>query len=234
MCGRFVYINIDGIGVRFRLVGGGRDKSELQLAFGDFGPPRSSYNVAPTQTIPVVTNVDGQRRLELMRWGLIPSWWKQVDPPKSSFNARDDRLTGRGMWSGPFRRRRCLVPANGFYEWTGEKGSRRPLFIHRRDGDLFAFAGLFDTWVSPEGSMISSCAIITTSPNSLMEPVHNRMPVILDEEQEAVWLDPLSDRPQDLLRHVQPREWPEFEAYPVSIAVGNVRNNSPELIERVA
>ena len=184
---------MSGIGVRFRV-----------KVTGDT-PPAPRFNVAPTQTIQTVTNEDGTRRLEQMRWGLIPAWAKSANQIRSSFNARDDKVTTSGLWKRPLQRSRCLIPANGFYEWTGPRGDRRPQLIRLNGGALFGFAGIFDTWRNREtDEVVRSCAIITTSPNEIMEPIHDRMPVILDGEAEALWLDPATEDPDRLVSLLRP------------------------------
>ncbi|MFW6174741.1 MAG: SOS response-associated peptidase [Chloroflexota bacterium] len=222
MCGRFVLVDVDGLGIRFKV-----------MTQAGPVPTRARYNIAPTQGIIAVTAEDGERRLEEMRWGLIPAWAKPEKIPRNTINARDDRLTSSGLWKRPLRRHRCLIPANGFFEWKGPKSARQPLYIHLRDDRLFAFAGLYDTWESPEGETVRSAAIVTTEPNQLMEPIHNRMPAILDEEAEALWLDPKTEDPERLMSLIRPHPSEEMEAYPVSSKVNSPRNDSPELLEPV-
>jgi putative SOS response-associated peptidase YedK len=191
-------------------------------------PVFESYNIAPTQRALIVTNRDGERDMEIARWGLIPSWWRESTPPKmATFNARDDKLGDSGMWRGPIRHKRCLVPANGFYEWTGEKGRRVPHWIHREGGVQFAFAGLYDDWTNPEtGEAVTSYTIITTSPNRFMEPIHDRMPVILDPESHALWLDPATDSLDGVRHLLEPEEWDGFTEYQVA----PLKGDGPELI----
>lgn len=192
-------------------------------------PVFESYNIAPTQMAPIITNRDGQRDLEIARWSLIPSWWREPNPPKfATFNARDDKLASSSMWKGPVRHKRCLVPASGFYEWTGPKGGRVPHFIHREGMQLFAFAGMYDDWTNPEtGEAVTSYTIITSEPNDFMQPIHNRMPVILDREAESLWLDPTKDSLHGVRHLVEPREWPEFSEYEVA----PLKGDGPELVE---
>ena len=195
---------------------------------------KPSYNIAPTTFNPIVTtDEEGRRQVEMARWGLIPFWWKEDTPPKfSSFNARDDKLTS-GTWREPAKRSRCLVPANGFYEWTGPKGKRVPHFIHHPGSDgapeLFAFAGLADTWTNPEsGEVVRSYAIITSEPNEIMKPIHNRMPVVLqDTETWALWLDPATTALEGVKHLLEPADWHGFNEY----AVASLRGNGPELVE---
>ena len=222
MCGRFTLIDVTGLGLRFR----------VQVT-GDT-PPAPRFNIAPTQMIPTITNEDGTRRLEQMRWGLIPAWAKSANQIRSSFNARDDKVASSGLWKRPLQRTRCLIPADGFYEWTGPRNARRPQLIRLKSGSLLGFAGLFDTWQDRDsGDMIRSCAIITTGPNELMEPIHDRMPVILDTEGEALWLDPATEDPDRLVSLLRPYPSEEMETYPVSTAVNSSRDDRQEMIDPV-
>lgn len=222
MCGRFILVDVTKLGLRFR----------VQVT-GETAPvPR--FNIAPTQSIWTITNEDGTRRAEEMRWGLIPAWAKSANQIRSSFNARDDKVATSGLWQRPLASTRCLIPASGFYEWTGPKGDRKPQLIRLKGGGLLGFAGIFDTWQNKEtGETVRSCAIITTGPNSLMEPIHDRMPVILDAEAEALWLDPATEDPSRLTALLQPYPAEEMEAYPVSTIVNSARGDSLEMIERV-
>lgn len=235
MCGRFVLINSSDLRIRFRaLVQDGPDPGR------GYDPVRpgddrliSRYNIAPTQmVVTVTTNRDGQRRLEWMKWGLIPYWAKAGDLPRNTINARADRLTQSGIWKRPLARNRCLIPADGYYEWTGPKTARRPLLFRRRDGGLFAFAGLFDRWTDPEGHVVRTCAIVTTGPNPLAEEVHDRMPAMLGEEAESLWLDRQTEDADRLLAVLGPYPAELMESYPVSPAVNSVANESPELVAR--
>jgi putative SOS response-associated peptidase YedK len=222
MCGRFILIDVTELGVRFRVQVTGETA------------PLQRFNIAPTQLIRTITNEYGTRRAEDMRWGLIPAWAKFPNQIRSSFNARDDKVANSGLWKRPFARTRCLIPANGFYEWTGPKGDRKPHLIQLKGGGLLGFAGLFDTWQNKEtGETVRSCAIITTGPNSLMEPIHDRMPVILDAEGESLWLDPETEDPSRLTALLQPYPAEEMEAYEVSTIVNSARGDSPEMIQQV-
>ena len=176
MCGR--YSLIAGIG-------------ELQERFDFDGPelthvPR--YNIAPTQMALSVTN-GGRRRGSYMRWGLIPSWAKSASVGSRMINARAETLAERPSFRTALQRRRCLVLADGFYEWQGKGSSKRPMRITTASGEPFAFAGLWDGWRDPKGEVVRSCTIITTSANQLLSPIHDRMPVILTRELEPLWLD---------------------------------------------
>ena len=191
-----------------------------------------SYNVAPQSLQPVVKldSETGERELTVMRWGLIPFFAKDAKIAYSTINARAETVATSPVFREPMKRRRCLVPATGFYEWQAlDKKSKQPWAIELADGNLFAFAGLWDRWKDKaKGQPMETYTIITTDPNELLEPIHNRMPVILSPQDYSRWLDPgePSQLPIDLLR---PYPAEEMRAWKVSAAVGNVRNNGPEL-----
>lgn len=191
-----------------------------------------SYNVAPQSLQPVVRldSETGDRELTIMRWGLIPFFAKDAKIAYSTINARAETVATSPVFREPMKRRRCLVPATGFYEWQAlDKKSKQPWAIELADGNLFAFAGLWDRWKDKAtGQPMEAYTIITTDPNELLKPIHNRMPVILSPQDYSRWLDPgePSQLPIDLLR---PYPAEEMRAWKVSAAVGNVRNNSPEL-----
>jgi putative SOS response-associated peptidase YedK len=190
------------------------------------------YNIAPTQEVLVLRS--GKQNAQFLRWGLVPFFWKQPKLPPASFNARDDKLLESGMWRTSFHRKRCLIPADGFYEWRKDGKVRIPMRIVLKNHKPFAFAGLWDEWTNPETKdKMRSCTIITTAPNSLMAAIHDRMPVILPPSDYAPWLDPANDNPQTLMEFIGPYPPEEMDAYQVSDAVGNVRNTGPELIEPV-
>lgn len=191
-----------------------------------------SYNVAPQSVQPIVrrNSETGQKELTIMRWGLIPFFAKDGKIAYSTINARAETVTTSPMFREPMKRRRCLVPATGFYEWQAlDKKSKQPWAIELANEDIFAFAGLWDRWKDKEsGQPIETYTIITTDPNELMEPIHNRMPVILSPKDYTRWLDPGEPNrlPIDLLR---PYPAEKMKAWKVSAEVGNVRNNFPEL-----
>ena len=235
MCGRFVLIQVGQLEVRFTAIirYPSEYRPDLTIMPSFLDQPR--YNVAPTQQILTVTNEDGERVIEPMRWGLIPSWAKDGQTLPLNINARDDKVATGGFWRRPLRRQRCLVPADGYYEWTGTKANRTPVFVRRKDERLFAFAGLFDTWLHPNtGEATRSCAIVTTSPNSSLERIHNRMPAILSTEAEALWLDPLTQDPGPLESLIHPYPDEELEHFPVDKSVNSARSQGPALISRAA
>ena len=219
MCARFTVSNSQGMAARLQVVG-----EKLELV------PR--YNVAPSQVVPVVVLKDADRTLQIQRFRLIPAWSKEGPPKYATFNARAEDIEQKATYRRPFQRQRCLVPADGFYEWKQEGKSKIPMHIRLRDGGLFAFAGVYDRWTHPEtGDPIGSFALITTRPNDLIRPIHNRMPVILAPEAEDIWLDPDCTDVELLKSLLRPYPPDAMEAYPVSPAVNRPANDSPALIE---
>jgi putative SOS response-associated peptidase YedK len=212
------------------------DADDVQSSFGVTPPPGGfppRYNIAPTQPVAVVTN-DGRNRAELFVWGLIPSWAKDPAIGHKLINARAETLAEKPSFRSAYKRRRCLILADGFYEWRKDGKVKQPMYIHLKSGEPFAFAGLWEVWHSPLGDEIPSCTIITTEPNDLMAPIHNRMPVILPRDAYLEWLDP-AERPAEKLQgFLRPYPAAAMEAYPVSTAVNNPRADSPECIVRVA
>ncbi len=189
-----------------------------------------SFNVAPTQNVAVVLN-NGARRLASMRWGLVPSW--ATDPAIGSrlINARAETLIAKSAFKDAFKARRCLVLADGFYEWQKRGGAKIPLFIHLEPERSFAFAGLYETWTPPLGEPLITCTIITTEPNDLVRPIHDRMPVILPKGAEDLWIDPGIEDHVRLLDLLQPYPVDEMAAHTVSSLVNSVKNDSPECIK---
>ncbi|HEX9029364.1 MAG TPA: SOS response-associated peptidase, partial [Anaerolineales bacterium] len=171
-------------------------------------------------------------RLDYFVWGLIPSWAKDPSIGSRLINARADTLAEKPSFRSAYRRRRCLIPATGFYEWKANPGSKTktPMYITLASGKPFAFAGLWENWHSPDGSQVLSCTIITTEPNELMAGIHNRMPVILPEEAYAVWLDANDRGPDELNPLLKPFPAEQMAAYPVSRQVNSPQVDSPELI----
>ena len=193
-----------------------------------------SFNIAPTQEVLTVTNDGSENRPELMRWGLVPSWAKDPKIGNRMINARSETLAEKPSFRTAFKRRRCLIPADGFYEWKREGKAKKPMLITVNPGDLFAFAGLWETWKQPDDSWLLTCAIITTSANEFMKSIHDRMPVILPRESEASWLDPEEQDTAMLSKLLLPYDSDRMEAYEVSTLVNSPRNNFPEVIEPVA
>jgi len=195
-------------------------------------PPR--YNVAPTQPIPIVRLEQGARRFALVRWGLIPGWVE--DPKKFSLviNARSDNVTTKPAFRNAMRYRRCLVPADGFFEWqVVGPGPKRPFYIRRKDGASFAFAGLWEVWSGPNGEEMETACIVTTDANRLLKPIHDRMPVILAPEAFDLWLDCKNVDADTAAALLVPAPDGLLEAYPISTAVNRVANDDASLIARV-
>ncbi len=204
----------------------------LQAEFGIPVPENLAprYNIAPTQPVPVIVAENGAPRLDVFRWGLIPSWAKDPRIGNKLINARAETIAEKPSFRAAFRRRRCLIPADGFFEWQRTSRGKQPLFIHFKNRRPFAFAGLWEQWLSPDGSEILSCTIITTAPNELLKNIHNRMPVILPAESRNLWLDE-SQPPQNLLSLLKPYPAPEMAFYPVSKLVNSPANDNLACVE---
>ena len=233
MCGRFVSTsNPDRIAEYF---GAERDVESLG----------ENFNVAPTQDIyAVVTGPDGVRRVEAFHWGLIPSWAKDRKIASRMINARSETLAEKPAYKGLFRKKRCIIPMDGFYEWkpgrddgpltAKGKPAKLPMFISRLDGEPLAVAGLWTAWKDPadeDGRFLHSATIITTAANETMLPVHDRMPVLVPESKWAEWLDPANDGIDELATIFDQPDPHVLGMHPVSTEVNNVRNNGPELLE---
>jgi len=188
------------------------------------------YNIAPSQQVLTVLGAE-ERRGGFLRWGLIPSWAKDPSMGDRMINARAETVAEKPSFRRALQKRRCLVLADGFYEWRKEGKKKTPLYITLKSRAPFGFAGLWETWKSAEGAPIHSCTIITTTPNALMESIHNRMPVILPREAEAAWLDRSLEDPARLLPFLVPYSAENMDAYAVSSAVNSPRNDSPSCIE---
>lgn len=192
-------------------------------------PPR--YNIAPSQPVPVVIREGGERRFLLVRWGLVPSWAKEM-PQSLLINARAETVAEKPSFRGAFRHRRALMPADGFYEWKAEgRGPKQPYFIRRRDGAPFAMAALWEHWMDPHGSELDTCAVVTAEANATLMPIHHRMPVILPEKDWGLWLDPAATE-KELLALLRPAPDDLLEAIPVSTRINRAANDDPSLIER--
>ncbi|MCS7220418.1 MAG: SOS response-associated peptidase [Anaerolineae bacterium] len=218
---------------RFTLVAG---PSEIETSFPWIEIPKQMtprYNIAPMQPIAVIPN-NGRNRLEFFQWGLVPPWAKDPQVGNRLINARAESLAEKPAFRNAFRRRRCLILADGFYEWRREPrpGSRAstPIYIRLKSGKPFAFAGLWEIWRSADGASLFSCAIITTPPNELIEEIHDRMPAVLRPEAYTMWLDPMIQTPETLSELLKPYPASEMEAYPVSTLVNNPKNDLPACI----
>jgi putative SOS response-associated peptidase YedK len=210
------------------------DPAELQERFENYTfPPRFAprYNVAPTQPVLAIPN-DGENTADFFVWGLIPMWAKDPTIGSRLINARGETLAEKPTFRGSLKYKRCLILADGFYEWksAGASKTKTPYFIHMKDRKPFAFAGLWDSWNSPDGSLVKTCTIITTEPNELVSIIHNRMPVILHPRDYAKWLDTSPQTPDSLKPLIKPFPAEEMTAYPVSTLVNKPGNDTPELV----
>jgi putative SOS response-associated peptidase YedK len=223
MCGRYTqHQSTDQIVIRFEVT------SVLQEA-------KARYNIAPTQMAPIVIQdaSSGERRLESARWGLIPSWARDMTIGSRLLNARSETAAEKPSFRSALSRRRCLIPTDGYYEWKMVGKTRQPLYYHLRNSELFAFAGLWETWQSPEGQSVHSFTILTTEPNALAAEAHDRMPVILRPEQEALWLDPEVQDVQRLKPIYTPFPEALMDVYPVSSRVNKPIDDDAGLIARL-
>ena len=189
-----------------------------------------SYNVAPTQISPIVRQVSDHNSLELMKWGLVPPWAKDPAIGSQMINARSETVTERPSFRHAIRYRRCIVPARGFFEWLHEGKNKTPMYIHRKDGSPLDLAGIWEEWKAPDGSLLNTFAILTTTANKLVEPIHDRMPVLLTQDEYPTWLNRHLTDPEQLKSLYQPFPADLLAAYPVSDRVNSPRNNSPENI----
>ena len=210
MCGRFTLTKPEAIAEHFK------------VKVDRLPPPR--YNIAPSQPLGVIRNSKGnQRQFRLMLWGLIPPWAKDKEN-KRLINARAETVHEKPSFRAAFKRRRCLIPATGFYEWRTDKTGKQPFYFHLDHHHLFAFAGLWETWED-----IETCTILTTNANTTLKPIHHRMPVILSPQYYATWLSPFS-APADLRSLLTAYPDDRMQAFPVSKAVNNPTNESPDCI----
>lgn len=218
---------------RFSLTRGDRD--DLENAFRVRLPPGTAweprYNIAPTQEVLAVLEDEQGRRVERLRWGLIPSWAQDPRIGNRLINARAETLFEKPAFREAARRRRCLIVADGFYEWQKRPDGRKiPFYIRRQDGGVFGMAGIWEEWRSPEGSVLRTCAIITTEANERLRPIHNRMPAILLPQGYDAWLDPHNHRAAELLSLLRPYPAEELEGFPVSRWVNRAEYDGPECV----
>ena len=192
------------------------------------------YNVAPTQPIPIVRLNEGKREFALVRWGLIPSWVKDPRGFTLLINARGESVNDKPAFRNAMKRRRCLIPADGFYEWTEAGGKKRPYLVRPKHGGPIAFAGLWECWMGPHGEEMETAAIVTTQANQTLSAIHHRMPVILAPDAFDFWLDCANVDATTAAAVIAPAQEDLLEAYEISTAVNRVANDGPQLIERLA
>ena len=203
---------------------------EFNLAFAEKVSPR--YNLAPTQPVPAVVNAAGPRILEHLKWGLIPKWAKDPKIGSRMINARAETLAEKPAFRHALEKRRCLVLADGFYEWKRDGKLRTPYHVQRAGGRPFAMAGLWEEWTSPTGELVRSCTIVTTSPSELLAKLHDRMPLILAADEIDLWLSPAALAKEHLDGLLRTSRVTDLELYPVSPKVNSVSFDGPELLER--
>jgi putative SOS response-associated peptidase YedK len=191
-------------------------------------PP--SYNIAPTQDVACVIR-NGKNRLVAMRWGLVPFWAEDPSIGNRMINARVETITEKKSFAPAFKSRRCLIVADGFYEWRTVQGRKEPIYISLRSGKPFGLAGLYDNWKAPDGTILVTCTIITTEPNELLRAIHSRMPAIIAPDSRLTWLDKDTQDPGTLLPLLKPFDAAALQAYPVSTAVNSPKFNTPECIK---
>jgi putative SOS response-associated peptidase YedK len=190
------------------------------------------YNIAPTQNILGVRAVSDEREMTFFKWGLIPSWAKDTSMGARLINARAETVEEKPSFRQAFKQRRCIIPADGFYEWRREGGKKQPFFFRMRDERPFGFAGLWERWEGEAGEAINSCTILTTEANEVLRPVHERMPVILHPDDYELWLD-ADARKRDLVKELlRPYAAEEMLGYPVSATINSPRNQGANLVER--
>ena len=188
------------------------------------------YNIAPTQPVATVLQTSArERQFQLLRWGLIPAWAKDATMGSRLINARAETVAEKPSFRSAFRHRRCLVIADGFYEWRRQDGKKQPFYFRMQNQQPFAFAGLWEHWQDPKGEAIDSCTILTTEANELLQQIHERMPVILNPKDYDMWLDPTMQIEQ-LQQLLQPYSSAVMTSYPVSTKVNKPTNDTPELI----
>ena len=220
MCGRYTLIaDLGDLAQRFEF-----DGSDFSYDPG--------YNIAPTESVVTVRNVES-REAALMRWGLVPFWAKDPKIGARMINARAETVAEKPAFRNALKKRRCLVLADGYYEWQKTPAGKRPFRIIMHSGEPFAMAGLWETWNDPKGNVVPSCTIITTAANDFLSPIHNRMPVILPRESEEMWLDSGVEDPASLIGILAPYPEECMDAYEVSTIVNYARNDGPEVIARV-
>jgi putative SOS response-associated peptidase YedK len=193
------------------------------------------YNIAPTQPIPVIRQNPKQpvRELSLIRWGLIPSWAKDSSVAAKMINARSETASTKPAFRDALKSRRCLIPADGFYEWKRDGKTKQPYCFEVNQGQLFAFAGVWDRWKDPHGNWIKTCSILTTTPNAVTSDVHDRMPVILRKDDHDVWLDPGMNDVDTVSELLKPCDARLMRCYPVSTRINHVANDDEECSCRI-
>ena len=209
------------------------DKNPVSAKEQDAENRQGRFNIAPTQSV-LAFRHSASREPAIFRWGLVPHWAKDPSVGARMINARAEMLAEKPAYRAALKTRRCLIPADGFFEWKKEGGKKQPFFIRMRDDRPFAFAGLWETWEGPDHGYLETCTIITTEPNELMLAIHDRMPAILPGENQEKWLDPSVTQAEKLLLLLKPHPAKEMEAYPVGKLVNKPENDEPDCIRPVS
>lgn len=222
MCGRFtLFTDIEEIKERFDIQGSFDEEYQF------------SYNIAPSQSVLAVINDGVRNRLGYLRWGLIPFWAKDEKAGYKMINARAETIAEKASFRNAYKKKRCLIIADSFYEWKKTPERKIPMRIKLKNHAPFGMAGLWESWKSPEGISIYSCSVITTVPNELMTSIHDRMPVILKSEDEKEWLNPSINDTAYLQQYLKSFDSEQMEAFEVSTDVNSTKNNSPNLIQQI-
>ena len=221
MCGRFtIKFTLEEANKRFHI-------EEIKAKF------TPSYNVAPSQSIPVIYNENNKIVLDSFTWGLIPHWAKDSKTVYKMINARIETISEKHTYNKELIEGRCLIPASGFFEWKKVDGSKKPIFIHVKDQDIFAFAGISSLWKAPDGKIIKTCSIVTIQPNKFMKDIHDRMPAILKKDDEKEWINQKITDKKEILKMVNTYPAKEMDAYEVSPMVNSPANNNPKCIQPI-
>jgi putative SOS response-associated peptidase YedK len=192
------------------------------------------YNIAPTQDILSIRQTDDSREAAMLKWGLVPSWAKDISIGAKLINARSETVTEKPSFREAFKKRRCIIPADGFYEWQRSGGKKKPYFFRMQNEHPFGFAGLWEKWKATDGQVLETCTILTTEANEVLQPVHDRMPVILHPDDYELWLD-VDLRKLDLAKELlRPFPATEMISYPVSPSINSPLNQGAQLVERTA
>jgi len=217
---------------RYTLTRGNRNAlaAELGVSADELRDYTPRYNAAPMQRLFIVTTEYENRKVVPARWGLVNRWAKDNSRASNCINAKAETVEARPSFRDAFQKRRCVVPADGFYEWVGPKGTRQPLWIHRSDGKLLLFAGLYEAWYPEKDKPETTFTIITCDPNATLRPIHNRMPVILADKDADDWMNPREAEPLSLKRLLVPAPDDLLVAQPASPLVNSVKNEGPELL----
>ncbi|GAB6254939.1 SOS response-associated peptidase [Peribacillus sp. N1] len=222
MCGRFtLFTDIEEI----------KDRFDIQGSFD--GEYQFSYNIAPSQSVLSVINDGARNRLGYLRWGLIPFWAKDEKVGYKMINARAETITEKASFRNAYKKKRCLIIADSFYEWKKTPERKIPMRIKLKNHAPFGMAGIWESWKTPEGISVYSCSVITTVPNELMTSIHDRMPVILKPEDEKEWLSPTNNDPAYLQQYLKSFDSEQMEAFEVSTDVNSTKNNSSNLIQQI-